>query len=228
MCCFLDDCLFSEPHLHVLGAATNSYRAAETLLAYQPRDDEIWLPLYSHASPRPLSYLIRHSLSTLSVNEVLPSCGDTLYYTLSAQLYLQPQPVRHTEHPLTHIVKHFPSKAPTYRKCALLSAGSQVSPTCLCAKSNSKVKMSKMHWWDGKRLTGEAEVLAHELSQPVPVSSCSPQTSALGSKPDLRGDRAASDRLSNGTVHSYFGLNAFVTKNTVSARNVTHSITFTV
>ena len=141
--------------------------------------------------------------------------GDSLYYTLSAQLYLQPQPVPHTEHPLTHTVKHFPSKAPTYWKSALLSAGSHASPTCLCATSNSKVKMSKMHWWDGTILTGEAEVLAHELSQPVPVSSCSPQLSVPGSKPNLCGDRPATDRLSHGTVHSYFGLNALVTKNTV-------------
>jgi len=80
---------------------------------------------------------------------------------------------------------------------------------------NSKVKMSKMHWWDGTILTGDTEVLAHELSQPVPASSCSPQMSVPGSKPDLRGDRPANDRLSHGTVHSYFGLNAFVTKNTV-------------
>jgi len=29
MCCFLDGCLFSEPHLHVFGAATNSYLSAD-------------------------------------------------------------------------------------------------------------------------------------------------------------------------------------------------------
>jgi hypothetical protein len=160
---------------------------------------------------------ISHSLflSTLNVNEVLPSCGDTLYYTINAQLYFQPQPVPHTEHPLTHAVKQFPSKTPTYRNSALLSAGSQASRTCLCATSNSKVKMGKLHWWDGTILTGETEVLAHEMSQPVPVSSCSPQMSVPGSKPDFRGDRPATDHLSHGTVHSYFGLNAFVTKSTV-------------
>jgi len=38
-----------------------------------------------------------------------------------------------------------------------------------CAKSNRMVTMSKMHWWDGTILTGETEVLAHELFQPVPV-----------------------------------------------------------
>lgn len=83
------------------------------LLTYQPREvmmTAIVLTRYSTT----LSYLVLYSLSTLSVNEVLPSCGDTLYYTLNAQLYLQPQPVTHTEHPLTHTVKPFPSTATTY------------------------------------------------------------------------------------------------------------------